>query len=87
MKTSNIVLVIVGILTLIFTVVMICLFVLYQSVPNQLIVCWFSMVGGECGILGWIKTAKVKNLERQNQLEDYERMKKEQEEQRNARNH
>lgn len=87
MKTTNIVLVIVSLLTVAFTVEMIHCFHLYQNVPNQLIICWFTAVTGECGVLGWIKTAKVKNIERQQQLEDYERMKKEQEEQRNAGNH
>lgn len=80
MKTSNIVLIVVGILTVLFTIEMIRIFHLYQDVPNQLIVCWFTACTGEAGILGWIKTAKVKNIERQQQLEDYERMKKEQEE-------
>ena len=87
MKTSNIVLVIVGLLTVLFTVEMIHCFHLYQSVPNQLIICWFTACTGEAGILGWIKTAKVKIIERQQQLEDYKRMKQEQEEQRNAGNH
>lgn len=86
MKTSNIALIVVSVLTVAFTVEMIRLFHLYQNVPNQLIICWFTAVGGECGILGWIKTAKVKNIERQQQLEDYERMKKDQEESKNGKN-
>lgn len=75
MKTSNVVLVIVGILTVAFIIEMIHMFYLFQNVPNQLIICFFSLVGGECGVLGWIKTAKVKHVERQQQLEDYERFK------------
>lgn len=84
MKTSNIVLIVVGVLTVLFTIEMIRIFHLYQNVPNQLIICWFTAFTGEAGILGWIKTAKVKNIERQQQLEDYERMKKEQEERKHA---
>lgn len=84
MKTSNIVLIVVGVLTVLFTIEMIRIFHLYQDVPNQLIICWFTACTGEAGVLGWIKTAKVKTIERQQQLEDYERMKKEQEERRNA---
>lgn len=84
MKTSNIALLVVSVLTVAFTVEMIRLFHLYQNVPNQLIICWFTAVGGECGILGWIKTAKVKTIERQQQLEDYERIKKDQEEKQNG---
>ena len=57
----DIALIILLIITLIFTGVMIYLFIQYQAVPDTLITCFFAVAGGECGILGWIKTAKEKN--------------------------
>ena len=57
----NIALIILLIITLIFTGIMIYLFMQYQAVPDTLITCFFAVAGGECGILGWIKTAKEKN--------------------------
>ena len=56
----NIALIILLIVTLIFTAVMIYLFMQYQAVPDTLITCFFAVAGGECGVLGWIKTAKEK---------------------------
>ena len=77
-KTMDLVLVIVCVLTMAFVCEMIRLFYLYQNVPNQLIICWFALIGGECGILGWIKTTKEHIRERKERLEDYERMKADQ---------
>lgn len=56
----NIALIILLIITLIFTGIMIYLFMQYQAVPDTLITCFFAVAGGECGVLGWIKTAKEK---------------------------
>lgn len=83
-KTSNVVLVIVCALLIIFTIKMIWIFEHQGNIPNTLVGCVFSAAAGEAGVLGWIKTAKVKNIDRQIQLEDYERYKKEQEERKNA---
>jgi len=57
----DIALIILLVITLMFTAVMIYLFIQYQAVPDTLITCFFAVAGGECGILGWIKTAKEKN--------------------------
>ena len=56
----NIALIILLIITLVFTGIMIYLFMQYQAVPDTLITCFFAVAGGECGVLGWIKTAKEK---------------------------
>lgn len=37
----------------------------------------FSVCGGECGVMGWIKTTKDRHLSRQYELEDRETDKKE----------
>lgn len=57
----DIALIILLVITLIFTGIMIYLFIQYQAVPDTLISCFFLAATGECGILGWIKTAKEKN--------------------------
>lgn len=41
-------------------------------IPDTLVQCFYSMMGFECGILGWIKTAKEKHRERKRRREDAE---------------
>ena len=72
-NTANIVLVLIGIATVLFVLKMIHLFETQYSIPDTLCTCYFSAVVGECGVLGWIKTAKVRHQDRQWQNEDYER--------------
>ena len=74
MKTLDFVLILVAALTVAFTVGMIVIFCRYMIIPDTLVTCWFVAVSGECGICGWIKTAKVRSQERQWQLEDEKRM-------------
>lgn len=59
-KAMDVALVIVLIITLVFTGVMIWLFIQFQAVPDTLITAFFAVVGGECGVMGWIKTSKEK---------------------------
>lgn len=66
----NIVLIIIGITTAIFISVMIWLFYMFQSVPGELIIAYFAFVGGECGVMGWIKNTKERNQDRQWAKED-----------------
>lgn len=66
----NIILIIVGVSLLLFTISMIQIFRMYGAVPDTLITCVFAALGGECGIMGWIKTTKDKNKDRQWLLED-----------------
>ena len=73
MKTLDLVLLIVGILTLAFIVVMLVSFWHFGSIPDTLCTCFFACVGSECGICGWIKTTKERQLERKWQLEDEKR--------------
>ena len=61
----------------VFTIAMIALFTVYGSVPDTLITCVFATLGGECGILGWIKTTKEKKQDRRWQLADMRREKEE----------
>ena len=71
--TMDIILVIIGVSALAFTVVMIWIFTVHDSVPDTLITCFFAFIGGECGAMALIKTAKERRQERKWQLEDEER--------------
>lgn len=70
MKVMDVILVIVGICLVVFTVAMIILFRTYGSIPDTLCTCVFAALGGECGIMGWIKTSKDRRREREWELED-----------------
>lgn len=72
----DIILIIVGVSLLLFTLCMIHLFTVYGAIPDTLVTCVFAALGGECGIMGWIKTNKDKRKDREWQLEDEERTKK-----------
>ena len=70
MKTMDVILIIVAVLVIAFTVTMILLFLRYAMVPDTLITCFYAAMASECGIMGWIKTAKVRNQEREWMKED-----------------
>lgn len=69
-RTMDLILIIVGILLISFTIDMIILFQKYGSVPDTLITCVFAALASECGIMGWIKTTKEKNKEREWEIKD-----------------
>lgn len=73
----NIILIIVGVSLLLFTIAMIQLFKEYGAVPDTLITCVFAALGGECGIMGWIKTSKERRRERDWEVEDRQEAKAE----------
>ncbi len=56
----DIILIIVGISLLVFTVAMMITFNRLGAVPDTLVTCVFATLGGECGVMGWIKTSKEK---------------------------
>ena len=68
--TMNLILVIIGITLLCFTISMIDLFKTYGTIPDTLVTCVFAVLGGECGVMGWIKTSKEKNRDRAVELQD-----------------
>lgn len=57
-KTCDIALIIVLLLAIIFTSVIIWLFVKYQSIPDTLVTCVFAALFGELGCLTYIKKLK-----------------------------
>lgn len=69
-KTMDMVLIIVAIILIIFIIVMVWLFYKTGSIPDTLCTCVFAICGGECGVMGWIKTTKERTRDRKYELED-----------------
>ena len=68
--TMNLILLVLGVMLFWFTVTMIGLFREYGSGPDTLVNCVFVALTGECGMMGWIKTSKIKHREREWMKED-----------------
>lgn len=75
--TMNLILMIVGISLLWFTHRMIALYETTGGIPDTLVQCVFAVLGGECGVMGWIKTTKDKRQDRKWSEEDRIRMEQE----------
>lgn len=69
-KTMDIILVIIAVALLAFTIEMIHIFEETGMIPDTLVTCVFAALGGECGAMAWIKTAKERNKERSWEIED-----------------
>lgn len=68
--TMDIILIVVALALLAFTIEMIHLFETTGMIPDTLVTCVFAALGGECGAMAWIKTAKERYKEREWQQED-----------------
>ena len=68
--TMDIVLIVVGVALTAFTVEMIRIFRETGTEPSTLETCVFGALGGECGVMGWIKTNKERYRDREWQKED-----------------
>lgn len=80
-KTMDLILIIVGTSVVIFTIIMIWLYIITGAIPDTLCTCFFVACTGECGFMGWIKTAKTQAQQREWEKEDEERTQKQIEEQ------
>ena len=80
LKTMDIILVVMAVLLVAFTLKMILVFVQTGAIPDTLCTCVFAALGGECGVMGWIKTTKDKLTDRKWQIEDRTQSEKEREE-------
>lgn len=69
-KTMDVILLIVAVALLAFTITMIKLFKETGMIPDTLVTCVFAVLGGECGAMAWIKTAKERNKGREWRLQD-----------------
>ena len=68
--TMNIVLIFIALVLLVFVAVMIWLYYHTGGIPDTLVTCVFAACGGECGVMGWIKTTKDRYRDRAFELED-----------------
>lgn len=75
MKTMDIILILVGASVIIFTAIMIAIYLITGGIPDTLCTCFFVACTGECGFMGWIKAAKVRYQDHEWQLEYEERQK------------
>ena len=80
LKTMDIILVVMAVLLVAFTLKMILVFEQTGAIPDTLCTCVFAALGGECGVMGWIKTTKDKLTDRKWQIEDRTQSEKEREE-------
>ena len=62
-KTMDFILILLYITVLIFTGLMYWTYMVTGGIPDTLCTCFFVAVTGECGFMGWIKTAKVRQQE------------------------
>lgn len=76
LNTMDVILIIVAVLLIAFTVSMIVLYMTTGAIPDTLCTCVFATLGGECGVMGWIKTTKDRHTDRKWQLQDEERSKR-----------
>ncbi len=68
--TMDLILIFVAATLFIFTTIMIIIFFKWGSIPDTLCTCVFAVLGGECGVMGWIKTNKDKQQQRKWDKED-----------------
>ncbi len=71
-RTMDIILAVIAVFLLLFIVVMVWLYYRTGAIPDTLCTCVFAACGGECGVMGWIKTTKERQRERSYELEDRE---------------
>lgn len=68
-STMNMILIFLFVTVLLFTVIMIWVYVFTGGIPDTLCTCFFAFCGGECGVMGWIKTIKDKEATKMYQFE------------------
>lgn len=69
-KTMDRILIILAIFLLVFIAIMLILYYLTGGIPDTLCTCVFGVCGGECGVMGWIRTTKDKTKDREWAIED-----------------
>ena len=67
-RTMDIILAVIAVFLLLLSV----LYYQTGAIPDTLCTCVFAVCGGECGVMGWIKTTKERQRERSFELEDRE---------------
>lgn len=72
LRTMDIVLIFIALMLLVFVAVMVLLYCHTGGIPDTLCTCVFAACGGECGVMGWIKTTKERQRDRKYELQDRE---------------
>ena len=72
MRTMDKMLTVLFVTFVIFTLIMLVTFWVCGSIPDTLCSCVFAVLGGECGAMAWIRTAKERYRERGFEKEDRE---------------
>lgn len=62
--TMDIVLIAIAVFLVAFVAAMIVLYYATGGIPDTLCTCVFAACGGECGVMGWIKTTKERQMDR-----------------------
>lgn len=70
LRTMDVILGFIAFVLLLFIVVMIWLYYKTGAIPDTLCTCVFAICGGECGVMGWIKTSKERMRDRNYEIED-----------------
>ncbi len=68
--TMNLILAFIFVSATVFTTVMVSIFLKTGMIPDTLVTCVFSFLGGECGFMAVIRSFKEKWRDRKNELED-----------------
>ncbi len=63
LNTMDFILIFIAVFLLVFITIMLILYYLTGAIPDTLCTCVFAVCGGECGVMGWIKTTKEKQNE------------------------
>lgn len=71
-RTMDAALVAIAVFLLLFVAIMVWLYCRTGGIPDTLCTCVFTVCGGECGVMGWIKTTKERCQDRGNELADRE---------------
>ncbi len=69
-RTMDIILFVIACFLFVFVGFLLWLYYQTGGIPDTLCTCVFAICGGECGVMGWIKTTKERQRERQYELED-----------------
>lgn len=69
-RTMDVILASIAVFLVVFVAVMVLLYYHTGGIPDTLCTCVFGVCGGECGVMGWIKTTKERQQERRQELQD-----------------
>lgn len=69
-RTMDVILIVIAVFLLVFISLLLWMYYRTGGIPDTLCTCVFGVCGGECGVMGWIKTTKDKQQDRQYELED-----------------